>query len=100
MNRAEDWLDAIGLLVIGAFVTLGKELSAAEKPSLRVCIGRVIIGSSTSLVAGLVLMQFPNLNFLAVLGLGSAFGIAGSQVIEMAVRGVTKRAAGSSGEST
>ncbi|EIP8249645.1 holin, partial [Escherichia coli] len=39
-----------------------------------------------SMVAGVVLVQFPDLSLPAVCGIGSMLGIAGYQVIEIAIQ--------------
>ncbi|MDI3301601.1 MAG: hypothetical protein QJR04_09635 [Burkholderia multivorans] len=49
-------------------------------------IGAALLGSATSMVAGIALLQIPNLDPLALLGIGSALGIVGSQYIEILLR--------------
>ncbi len=74
------------LLVIGACIAMGKLLASDERITLRLAAGRIILGSATSLVAGMLLLQIPDINPLALLGTGSALGIAGAQVVEAARR--------------
>lgn len=71
------------LLVLGALIAVGKAMNSDEPITLRLFIGRVILGSSTSMMAGAVLIWVPGLPAVAVVGLGSALGIAGHQVIEL-----------------
>lgn len=78
--------EALTLAVIGAVIALGKLLSGNEPLTWRAAIGRTILGSATSLVAGVALLQIPDLHPLALLGLGSALGIAGAQAVEALVR--------------
>ena len=78
--------EAIVLASIGAVIALGKLLSGNEPLTWRTAIGRTILGSATSLVAGVALLQIPNLHPLALLGLGSALGIAGAQAVEVMIR--------------
>lgn len=75
-----------GLILTGAFVALGKLLVSKEGITFRIVVGRAILGSATSLLAGLVLIQIPHIHPLALLSLGSGLGIVGQQVIERALR--------------
>ncbi|HEA7173366.1 TPA: terminase [Escherichia coli] len=52
----------------------------------RLFIGRMLLGGFVSMVAGVVLVQFPDLSLPAVCGIGSMLGIAGYQVIEIAIQ--------------
>lgn len=72
----------LSLLVLGAMIALGKLLASHEVLTFRLMLGRTILGSAVTLIAGVGLVQFPTLPPLAMLGLGSALGIGGSQVIE------------------
>lgn len=74
------------LLVIGALIAMGKLLASDERITLRLAAGRVILGSATSLVAGMLLLQIPDISPLALMGTGSALGIAGAQAVEAAMR--------------
>ncbi|MFX4631750.1 holin, partial [Acinetobacter baumannii] len=44
--------------------------------------GRTILGSASSLVAGLVLLQIPDISTMALIAIASALGILGSTFIE------------------
>ncbi len=83
----QDW-EKSGLLlaIIGAFIGLGKVLQSSEVLTLRLLIGRTLLGSGSSLVAGAIVMQIPDISPLALVGIGSALGIAGASVIEAWVR--------------
>lgn len=72
----------IWLSFIGAMIALGKLLASSEKLTLRLCAGRVILGSATSLIAGMLLIQFPDIPPLALIATASALGIAGAQLVE------------------
>lgn len=74
------------LIVMGALIGIAKLLVSSEQLTFRVIVGRALLGSATSMVAGIVLLQIPNLDPLALLGIGSAFGIVGSQYIEILLR--------------
>ena len=68
----------VSLVVVGAFIALGKMLVANEVITLRLFIGRIILGSAVSVVAGALLILWPGIHpYCAVMGIGSAPGIAG-----------------------
>ncbi|PRP70894.1 holin [Chromobacterium amazonense] len=70
------------LLAIGALIGLGKLLVSQEVITMRLAIGRAILGGATSTVAGVALMQFPELPLPALVGIGSGLGILGAQYLE------------------
>ncbi|MDN5940053.1 MAG: phage holin family protein [Salinisphaera sp.] len=74
------------LIVLGAVIALGKLLTSNEVITARLALGRIILGSATSLVAGMLLIQLPNVSPLAMIATGSALGIAGAQVVEAAAK--------------
>ncbi|WP_020206106.1 holin [Cupriavidus sp. WS] len=70
------------LVVGGAMVGLGKLLASDETLTVRLVIARSVLGSATSMVAGVALIQFPDLGTLPLLAIGSALGIVGAQALE------------------
>ncbi|NIF80128.1 holin [Paraburkholderia sp. Cy-641] len=74
------------LLVMGALIGIAKLLVSSETPTFRLILGRAVLGSATSTVAGVALVQIPNLDPLSLMGIGSALGIVGSQYIELLFR--------------
>ncbi|HDR9052684.1 TPA: phage holin family protein [Burkholderia vietnamiensis] len=74
------------LIIMGALIGIAKLLVSSEQITFRVIVGRALMGSATSMVAGVALLQIPNLDPLALLGIGSALGIVGSQYIEILLR--------------
>ena len=70
------------LIVIGGLIGMSKLLVSKEPLSVRLLIGRTILGSATSLIAGVVILQIPNVSPLALIGLASSLGILGSTFIE------------------
>lgn len=73
------------LFMVGAMIGLAKLLVSDERITPRIVIGRTILGSASSAVAGIVLIQIPDLDKIALIGLASAIGIAGSSFIEMLI---------------
>ncbi|MGD1827323.1 Holin [Chromobacterium violaceum] len=76
----------LALLVVGALIGLGKLLVSNEQITTRLAVGRAILGGATSTVAGVALMQFPNLPLPALVGLGAGLGILGAQYLEAWLR--------------
>ncbi len=74
------------LIIMGALIGIAKLLVSSETLTFRLILGRAVLGSATSMVAGVVLVQIPDLDPIALLGIGSALGIVGSQYIEILLR--------------
>lgn len=74
------------LILTGAFIGLAKVLVSEEGITFRVILGRAILGSATSLLAGVILINIPNINPLALVAIGSGLGIIGQQLIEKTLR--------------
>ncbi|HBC8969795.1 TPA: holin [Raoultella ornithinolytica] len=70
------------LIFIGAVITLGKLLADGEAITVRLALGRLILGSAVSCVAGVALIHFDSIPDLALIGIASGLGIVGHTVIE------------------
>jgi len=70
------------LIAIGGLIGMSRLLVSNEPLSWRLIIGRTILGSATSVVAGIVMIQFPDLSPVALVGIACALGILGSTFIE------------------
>ncbi|MBN1085337.1 holin [Erwinia aphidicola] len=70
------------LLIIGAFIGVGKLMVSNEPITLRILLGRVILGSAVAPLAGVVLLKYEKLPELAVIGIACGLGILGSALIE------------------
>ncbi|HGJ5862955.1 phage holin family protein [Arsenophonus nasoniae] len=81
----------ITLVLIGALIGIGQMLTNAEPVTIKLFMGRVILGSATSVAAGAMLIWIPDLSPLALTGLASALGIAGYQTIELSLKKRTSR---------
>ncbi|RQR37862.1 phage holin family protein [Burkholderia sp. Bp9142] len=82
------------LIVMGALIGIAKLLVSSEQLTFRVVAGRALLGSATSMIAGVALLQVPDLPPLALLGIGSALGIVGAQYIEVLLRRKAKAVLG------
>lgn len=74
------------LFLTGALIVVGKVLAGGEPITPRLFIGRMLLGGFGSMVAGVALVQFPELSPVAVHGLAAMLGIAGYQVIEIFIQ--------------
>lgn len=73
-------------VVIGAVLGLGKLLASDEVLTVRLVIGRVLLGSGASTIAGVGLIWMPDLHPLALVAVSAALGIIGSAAIEAGLR--------------
>ncbi|MGM3159967.1 phage holin family protein [Dickeya undicola] len=76
----------VSLFIIGTLIAVGKVLASSEPITLRLFIGRVMLGGFVSMMAGIALVQFPDLSPVAINGIGAALGIAGYQTIELLIQ--------------
>lgn len=75
-----------GLIIMGGLIALGKMLNSNEPITARLVMGRVIVGSALSLMAGVALYLVPDIHPLAVAGIGSGLGILGLNGVEAWLR--------------
>ncbi|EEW2300085.1 holin [Escherichia coli] len=89
MQEHERTLITLGLL--GGLAAAGKVLAGAEPVTLRLFIGRTLLGCALGISSAALLVRFPGLSPLAIAGAASAMGIAGYQVIEIFLRHLRRR---------
>ncbi|MEG0233733.1 MAG: phage holin family protein [Hafnia sp.] len=82
----------VTLFLIGMLIVVGKVLAGGEPITPRLFIGRMLLGGFVSMVAGVALVQFPDLSGTAINGIGTALGIAGYQVVEIFIQRRIKKA--------
>lgn len=70
------------LIFIGAAIGLSRLFVSTEPLSWRLIIGRTILGSATSTISGVVLIQFPEISPVSLIAIACALGILGSTFIE------------------
>ncbi|MBO1928540.1 phage holin family protein [Providencia rettgeri] len=80
----------LSLCFYGVLIAVGK-ITSDEQITARLFFGRVLLGAAISVMAGAALIWFLNISPLAVTGIGTAFGIAGYQLVEMWLKNVEKR---------
>jgi len=78
--------ELLTLVVLGAAIGLGKLLVGRERLTVRILLGRMIIGAALSSSAGAVLIMFKELEPTALIGVASAIGILGQSVLEAAAQ--------------
>ncbi|VWD62543.1 holin [Burkholderia contaminans] len=74
--------ELLTLVVLGAVIGLGKLLVGGERLTVRILLGRMIIGAGLSSSAGAILIMFKELEPTALIGVASAIGILGQSVLE------------------
>ncbi|MGU7854958.1 holin [Burkholderia orbicola] len=77
-NEQESELLAL-FVSIGAAIGLGKLFLGGERLTLRLLLGRMIIGAGLSTSAGAILIVFNELPPIALVGVASTVGIMGKQ---------------------
>ncbi len=70
------------LAAVGAMIAVGKLLAGGDKVTLRLMVGRIIIGAGLSVAAAATLAMQPNLSEAALIGIGAAIGILGQAFLE------------------
>ena len=83
MTDDEKLLIKIGL--IGFMLGIAKLLAGDEAITWRKVIGRALLGTGSSLIAGLVMIPHPNASQLVVVGAAALLGILGHSFIEWIV---------------
>lgn len=84
----------ITLGILGGLAAAGKVLASAEPVTLRLFIGRTLLGSVLGVSAAALLVHFPDLDPLAIAGAGAAMGVAGYQIIEILLQHLRRKLKG------
>lgn len=79
------------LAIIGALIGIGKLLVSDEQLTIRLALGRLILGVGVSLIPGALLLHFSEIDPLALIGVACAFGILGSTYIELYLKKLAKK---------
>ncbi|OQS47602.1 holin [Chromobacterium violaceum] len=74
------------LVLVGAAIGLAKLLDSNERITIRLAVGRAILGGATSAMAGLGLAYFPEWPLPVLIGAGAALGVLGSHYVEALLR--------------
>ena len=83
MTNEESLLVKIGL--VGFMLGIAKLLAGDEAITWRKVIGRSLLGTGSSLIAGLIMIPHPNAPQLVVVGAAALLGILGHSLIEWVV---------------
>lgn len=81
----------ITLGILGGLAAAGKVLASAEPVTLRLFVGRTLLGSALGVSAAALLVHFPDLDPLAIAGAGAAMGVAGHQIVEIFLRHMRRK---------
>lgn len=71
-----------GLSLTGIIVGLGQLLASNEKLTARIVWGRALSSVGLSLVAGVILIQIPEVHPLALIGIGAGMASLGTSFLE------------------
>lgn len=83
MTTDDSLLVKIG--VIGGMIGVAKLLAGNEAITLRKVIGRALLGTGSSLIAGLIMIPHPQAPALVIVGAAALLGILGHSLIEWIV---------------
>ncbi|WP_067516919.1 hypothetical protein [Endozoicomonas ascidiicola] len=72
----------VGMTTTGLLIGLGQILGSNEKITPRLIIGRAMSSTGLSLVAGLMLIQLPNLGLIPLIGLSALIASLGTSALE------------------
>lgn len=78
--------ELIMLFGVGSVIALGKLLVGGERLTIRIVLGRMIIGAALSASAGSILVMYSDISSTALVGVASAIGILGQSVLEAAAQ--------------
>ena len=84
------WREEIQLALvfwfIGATIGIGQHLLSPDVFSWRVILGRALSTGGLAVVAGTVLVMYPNLNPLTLIGIAAGIASLGTNVVELLFR--------------
>ena len=81
----------ITLGILGGIAAASRVLAGAEPITLRLFVGRTLLGRALGVSAAALLVRYPNLDPLAIAGAGTAMGIAGYQIVEIFLRHMRRK---------
>ena len=81
----------ITLGILGGIAAASRVLAGAEPITLRLFVGRTLLGSALGVSAAALLVRCPNLDSLAIAGAGTAMGVADYQIVEIFLRHMRRK---------
>lgn len=78
----DEWTDSLWFAFVGLCIALSKLLDSKEKITPRIAIGRALSTSGIAMAAGLILIWFPNVPWVAQLGAAAALASLGTSGLE------------------
>lgn len=94
VNISEWWhtiTQAAAFVCVGILIALGQILQTKENITLKVAIGRCITTGGIALVAGAVLTLFPDLPFIAQIGIAAMLASLGNSGLEILIQRLFNR---------
>lgn len=84
------WAVLVLLLMVGAAVELARLLTSEDEITMRLIVGRMLTGAVTAVFALLVKVRNPDVEDLAVVGLGAAVAAVGYTSLQPLISGAIK----------
>jgi hypothetical protein len=82
---------AVAFIFIGILTAVGQMLQSTTPITWKLALGRAMTTGGMALVAGAALAIFPDLPFLAQLGIAAALASLGSSGVEIALQKILNR---------
>lgn len=82
---------ALAFVIVGVLTAVGQMLQSTSPITWRIAVGRSITTGGMGLVAGAALAVFPDLSFIAQLGIAAALASLGSSGIEIVLQRIFNR---------
>ena len=72
----------LSMTITGVLIGLGQLLGSSERLTLRVVVGRALSSAGLSLVAGVSLIQIPDMPLIPLIGLSALIASLGTSALE------------------
>lgn len=72
----------LGMTLTGVVIGLGQLLGSAERLTWRIILGRALSSAGLSLVAGISLLQIPEMPLIPLIGLSALLASLGTSALE------------------
>ena len=82
---------ALAFIFVGVLTAVGQLLQSASPVTWKLALGRAITTGGIALVAGAALAIFPDISFLAQLGIAAALASLGSSGVEIILQKILNR---------
>lgn len=81
-EKLSPWEALLAMSFTGLLIGLGQLLGSNERLTLRIVVGRALSSVGISLVAGVALLQIPDMPLIPLIGLSALFASLGTSALE------------------